>query len=48
MTSEERERMEWLCKRIAEEKDPATFDSLVKQLDDLLAVKSRRIHPERG
>lgn len=46
MTPEERERMEWLCKRIAEEKDPEKFDELVKQLDDLLEVKHQRIHPE--
>jgi hypothetical protein len=44
MTSEERERMQFLCKRIVEEKDPETFYSLAKQLDDLLEAKSQRLH----
>jgi hypothetical protein len=46
MTPEERERMDYLCKRIAVEKDPETFDRLVKELNDLLEVKHERIHPE--
>ena len=46
MTPEERDRMNWLCMRIAEEKDPETFDALVKELNDLLEVKHQRIHPE--
>ena len=46
MTPEEREKMHMLCQRIATEKDPATFDKLVKELNDLLEVKHERIHPE--
>lgn len=47
MTPEERERMEYLCKRIEIEKDPTTFDELVKELNDLIEVKHQRIHPEQ-
>jgi hypothetical protein len=39
MTPEEREQMESLCKRIEVEKDPVTFDRLVKELNDLLEAK---------
>jgi hypothetical protein len=46
MKPEERERMNWLCIRIQEEKDPKTFDQLVRELNDLLEVKHERIHPE--
>jgi hypothetical protein len=46
MTAEERERMLELCKRIAEEKDPEIFDTLVGELNNLLEAKHQRIHPE--
>ncbi len=46
MTPEERQRMNWLCTRIQEEKDPNTFDQLVHELNDLIADKHERIHPE--
>jgi hypothetical protein len=46
MTPEEQERMEYLCQRIAVEKDPQIFDQLVRELNDLLEVKHGRIHPE--
>lgn len=46
MTPEERERMEELCKQIATEKDPETFDRLVLELNELIEVKHQRIHPE--
>ena len=46
MTPEERERMEYLCGRIAVEKDPVTFDKLVQELNELLEAKHQRIHPE--
>jgi hypothetical protein len=46
MTPEERKLMTELCARIQEEKDPATFDDLVRQLNDLIEVKHERIHPE--
>lgn len=45
MTHEERERMNWLCIRIQEEKDPKIFDQLVYELNDLMEVKHERIHP---
>jgi len=45
MTSEERERMQFLCKRIVEEKDQR---QLVKQLDDLVGAKSQRLHQDNG
>jgi hypothetical protein len=47
MTPEEGEKMNHLCKRIAEEKDPKIFDQLVKALNDLLDAKHERIHSER-
>lgn len=40
--------MEQLCKRIAEEKDPLVFDNLIRELNDLVEVKHRRIHPEHA
>jgi len=46
MTSEERERMNWLCNRIQNEKDPEKFDALVQELNELLEQKHSRIHPE--
>ena len=46
MTQEERKRMTELCARIADEKDPQTFDRLVMELNDLLEGKHNRIHPE--
>jgi hypothetical protein len=46
MTPEERERMEYLCKCIAVEKEPKVFEELVKELNDLLEAKHKRIHPE--
>ena len=48
MTSKERERMEYLCGRIAVEKDPEVFDKLVEELNELLEVKHQRIHPEHA
>ena len=46
MTPEERKRMNWLCLRIQEEKDPKTFDQLVHELNELVEIKHERIHPE--
>lgn len=46
MTPKERERMNWLCNRIQDEKDPKVFDQLVRELSDLLEAKHERIHPE--
>ena len=47
MTSEEQERVRYLCQRISIEKDPQIFDQLVMALNDLLEVKHRRSHAER-
>lgn len=44
MTPEEREKMEELCKQIAVEKDPNTFDRLIEELNDLFERKHQRIH----
>ncbi len=43
MTPQEREQFDYLCKRIAGEKDPQTFDTLVKQLEALLEAKHERL-----
>ena len=48
MTPEEQEEMTRLCKQIAVEKNPITFDQLVHQLLELLDRKHKRIHPEHG
>ncbi|HEX3819367.1 MAG TPA: hypothetical protein VHW45_03510 [Candidatus Sulfotelmatobacter sp.] len=44
MTPDEREKMHILCERIATEKDPKTFDKLVKELNDLLEQKHERVY----
>ena len=46
MTPEERERMFEICKRIQDEKNPEIFDQLVKELNELMEEKHKRIHPE--
>ena len=46
MTPEERERFVWLCQQVQTEKDPKKFDQYVRELNDLLEAKHRRIHPE--
>ena len=48
MTPEEREKMNELCARIQAERDPETFDGLVKELNDLIAVKHQLIHQNRS
>jgi len=48
MTPDERERMNDLCRRIMDEKDPLKFDDLVVQLNELLEAKHQRIHPEHA
>jgi hypothetical protein len=47
MTPEERKHFNYLCQRIAIEKDPETFDSLVKELEALLGAKHERLQPKR-
>lgn len=46
MTPEERERFEWLCKKIQVEDDPEKFDAYVRELKELLDAKHERIHPQ--
>jgi hypothetical protein len=45
MTPEEADRMQILCKQIITEKNPAVFDKLVLELNELLELKHQRIHP---
>jgi hypothetical protein len=45
MTPEEREKMNELCRRIQDEKDPKLFDELVQQLLQILEAKHERINP---
>ena len=47
MTPDERERMAILCERIATEKDHGKYTALVKQVNDLLAVKEHRLKAEK-
>jgi hypothetical protein len=42
MSSDERERMQILCARIAKEQDPDVFTMLVQELNDLLERKLGR------
>jgi protein-tyrosine phosphatase len=44
MTAEERERMNWLCSRIADEKNPSVFHELLRELNELMEKKRQRIH----
>ncbi len=46
MTPAEREKMNELCIRIQTEKNPEVFDSLVRELNELIEIKHGRIHPE--
>ena len=43
MTPEEQEQLNELCRRVIAEKDPKTFEELVKQMNDLLEKKYGRI-----
>lgn len=43
MTPEERERMFALCNEIATEKDAQRFHKLLRELNDLLERKDRRL-----
>lgn len=46
MTPDERERMAILCERIAKEQDRDKFTALVRELNDLLEAKNRRLAPK--
>ena len=43
MSPEERERMNWLCARIQEEKDQKRFTELVMELNALFEKKENRL-----
>lgn len=43
MTPDERERMQFLCERIAKEEDREEFTKLVHELNDLLEHKGQRL-----
>ena len=45
MTSEERERMNQLCWQLQGEKNPAKFDEMVKELNQLLDEKPQHFPP---
>lgn len=45
MTAEERSHLNYLCEKIATEKDGVRFDAFVKELLQLLERKHKRIHP---
>jgi hypothetical protein len=46
VTPEERNHLQYLCKRVVEERDPNEFDRLVLELIELLDQKQTRIHSE--
>ena len=46
MTPEEKAKMDALCKRITEERDPHAFTLLVQELNDLLDLKGHRLESE--
>ena len=43
MTTEEKERMEWLCKQIQVEQDSSKFTKLITELNQLLQRKEHRL-----
>lgn len=43
MTSEEREKMNRLCRLIEEEKNPDRFSVLIQELNELLEQKENRL-----
>ncbi len=45
MTTEEREKINSICIRIQTENDQKVFDRLIKELNDLLEIKQKRIDP---
>jgi hypothetical protein len=48
MTNEEGAAMNDICRRIAEEKDPAPFHHLVVQLNDLLENRQNRLEDRKS
>jgi hypothetical protein len=47
VTPDERERMNWLCTRIQEEKDQTKFNELVSELNGLLETNAHRLGSEQ-
>jgi hypothetical protein len=46
MIPEDRERMEYLCKRIAVEKNPLKFEKLALELNDLVSATLKSVQPK--
>jgi len=42
MKPEKRERMNWLCKQIQNERNPNRFGQVIAELNELLAAKESR------
>lgn len=47
MTQEEQDKIMALCRQVAVEKDPKTFNALVAELNDLLKPQHRHLRSER-
>jgi hypothetical protein len=45
---EERKRLDDLCRKVQDEKDPKKFDGYGRELNDLLEEKHTRTHPEHN
>ena len=48
MAPEERKRLDDLCRKVQDEKDPKKFDGYGRELNDLLEEKHTRTHPEHN
>ena len=46
MTNEERQRMVELCRQIAVEEDSCEMIELVRELNDVLEAKEKRLRPQ--
>ena len=46
MTAEERVRMEYLCQRIAVEKNPLKLEQLAFELNDLVSATLKSVQPK--
>lgn len=46
MTPDYEERLQHLCNRVQQELDPAKFDLYVRELNELLERKERRVRKE--
>ena len=46
--SDKKERMKYLCQRLAVEEDPHIFGQLIRELNDLIETKDGRIRTEQA